>query len=323
VADLLTSGVARESEGAVGVFSEGKLPPKEDPFLVNRDGEWVADPALVRKSDGGFNYTTTDLATLDYRLKTWKPDEILYVVDDRQSPHFKKLFIAFTRWQPEAAKKVKLVHIGFGKILGEDGKPFKTRSGDTVKLGDLLDEAEERALKVVSEKNAEASEATRKEIARVVGLGAVKYADLLPNRQSDYMFSWDKMLALSGNTAPYLQYAYARIKSIFRKAEVGGATLEVQSSRLTFTAAEEIALAKHLLNFGITLEAVADEHRPNYLCNYLYELASHFSRFFENCPVLKADDNQSRASRLALCDLTARVLKQGLELLGIEVVEQM
>ena len=189
VDDLLARGVARESEGAVGVFSDGKLPPKEDPFLVNRDGEWAADPALVRKSDGGFNYTTTDLATIDHRMKTWSPDEILYVVDDRQGPHFKKLFLAFGRWQPDAAKRVKLVHIGFGKIMGEDGKPFKTRSGDTVKLGDLLNEAEERALVVVSAKNRDATESERREIARVVGLGAVKYADLLPNRQSDYVFS--------------------------------------------------------------------------------------------------------------------------------------
>lgn len=320
VTDLLASGVARESEGAVGVFSEGKLPPREDPFLVNRDGEWVADPALVRKSDGGFNYTTTDLATLDYRIKTWSPDEILYVVDDRQSPHFKKLFIAFTRWQPDVAARVKLVHIGFGKILGEDGKPFKTRSGDTVKLADLLDEAEERALKVVTEKSADIPEGTRKDIARVVGIGAVKYADLLPNRQSDYMFSWDKMLALSGNTAPYLQYAYARIKSIFRKAGASGGGSEV--SEIALRAPEEIALAKQLLNFGITLEAIAEEHRPNYLCNYLFELAGRFTSFYENCPVLKADAAE-RASRLTLCDLTARVLKQGLELLGIEVVEQM
>jgi arginyl-tRNA synthetase len=322
VDDLLKRGIARESEGAVGVFSDGSLPPKEDPFLVNRDGEWIADPALVRKSDGGFNYTTTDLATIDYRLKTWSPDEIIYVVDDRQGPHFKKLFIIFTRWQPEAAEKVKLVHVGFGKIMGDDGKPFKTRSGDTVKLGDLLDEAEERAYKIVSEKSSELSEAQRKEIARVIGLGAVKYADLLPNRQSDYIFSWDKMLALQGNTAPYLQYAYARIRSIFRKAQetlnIGHSTPNIQ-----LAAPEELALAKHLLNFGLTLEAVADELRPNYLCNYLFELAGKFTSFYENCPVLKAQDAATRTSRLALCDLTARVLKQGLETLGIGVVEQM
>jgi arginyl-tRNA synthetase len=321
VADLLARGIARESEGAVGVFSDGSLPPKEDPFLVNRDGEWVADPALVRKSDGGFNYTTTDLATVDYRLKTWSPQEIIYVVDDRQSGHFKKLFLIFGRWKPDVAE-TKLVHVGFGKIMGEDGKPFKTRSGDTVKLGDLLDEAEERAYKIVSEKSAELPEAQRKEIARVIGLGAVKYADLLPNRQSDYIFSWDKMLALQGNTAPYLVYAYARIKSIFRKA---AETFNIQHSTLNIqlVAPEELTLAKHLLNFGITLEAVAEELRPNYLCNYLFELAGKFTSFYENCPVLKAEDAATRDSRLALCDLTARVLKQGLETLGIETVEQM
>ena len=321
VNDLLAKEIARESEGAVGVFSDGSLPPKEDPFLVNRDGEWIADPALVRKSDGGFNYTTTDLATIDYRLKTWSPDEIVYVVDDRQSGHFKKVFATFARWQPDAAKKVKLVHVGFGKILGDDGKPFKTRSGDTVKLGDLLDEAEERAFKIVSEKNAELPEAQRKEIARVVGLGAVKYADLLPNRQSDYIFNWDKMLALQGNTAPYLQYAYARIRSIFRKSETSN--IQHPTSNIQLAAPEELALAKHLLNFGLTLEAVAEELRPNYLCNYLFELAGKFTSFYENCPVLKAKDEVTRSSRLVLCDLTARVLKQGLETLGIETVEQM
>jgi len=187
-------------------------------------------PRSCAKSDGGFNYTTTDLATVDYRLKTWSPNEIVYVVDDRQSGHFKKLFLIVARWKPEAAKSVKLVHVGFGKILGDDGKPFKTRSGDTVKLGDLLGEAEERAFKTVNEKSAELPEAQRKEIARVVGLGAVKYADLLPNRQSDYVFSWDKMLALQGNTAPYLLYAYARIKSIFRKAGGKHSTLSIQRS---------------------------------------------------------------------------------------------
>jgi len=322
VDDLLAKKIARESEGAVGVFSDGSLPPKEDPFLVNRDGEWIADPALVRKSDGGFNYTTTDLATVDYRLKTWSPDEIVYVVDDRQSGHFKKLFLIVARWKPEAAKSTKLVHVGFGKILGDDGKPFKTRSGDTVKLGDLLDEAVERAYQTVCEKSAELPEAQRREIARVVGVGAVKYADLLPNRQSDYVFSWDKMLALQGNTAPYLLYAYARIKSIFRKIEVNS-SLATRHSSLVLAAPEELTLANHLLNFGITVEAVAEEFRPNFLCNYLFELAGKFTGFYENCPVLKADDVATRDSRLALCDLTARVLKQGLETLGIETVEQM
>jgi arginyl-tRNA synthetase len=239
-------------------------------------------------------------------------------VDDRQSGHFKKLFLIVARWKPDAAKTTKLIHVGFGKILGDDGKPFKTRSGDTVKLGELLDEAVERAYKTVSEKSADLSETQRKEIARVVGIGAVKYADLLPNRQSDYIFSWDKMLALQGNTAPYLLYAYARIKSIFRKAESGKRKAEI-----ILAAPEEITLAKHLLNFGLTLEAVAEEFRPNFLCNYLFELAGKFTGFYENCSVLKADDAATRDSRLALCDLTARVLKQGLETLGIETVEQM
>ena len=272
-------------------------------------------PALVRKSDGGFNYTTTDLATLEHRLKTWQPDEIIYVTDGRQQLHFQQVFAAFRKWHGES--KTKLAHVWFGSILGEDGKPFKTRSGETVKLADLLDEAEERAFKIVSEKNPELPEAQRKEIARVVGLGAVKYADLLPNRQSDYVFCWDKMLALQGNTAPYLQYAYARIKSIFRKAESGNLKAEI-----ILAAPEEISLAKQLLNFGLTLEAVAEEYRPNFLCNYLFELAGKFTAFYENCPVLKADE-ATRNSRLALCDLTARVLKQGLDALGIEVVEQM
>ncbi|MFA6545218.1 MAG: arginine--tRNA ligase [Limisphaerales bacterium] len=321
VDDLLARGIARESEGAVGVFSDGSLPPKSDPFLVNRDGEWIPDPALVRKSDGGFNYMTTDLATVDYRLKTWSPDEIVYVVDDRQAPHFRKLFLTFARWQPEAAAKVKLVHVGFGKILGEDGKPFKTRSGDTVKLGELLDEAEERALKVVTEKNPDLPEAERKEIARVVGLGSVKYADLLPNRQSDYMFSWDKMLALQGNTAPYLLYAYTRIRSIFRKGGEQSA-ISGQLSAIGLNAPDEIALAKQLMNFGMVLEAVAEEYRPNFLCNYLYDLAGLFARFYESCPVLRAEGAE-RATRLLLCDLTGRVLKQGLEALGIEITEQM
>ena len=321
VNDLLASGLARESEGAVGVFSDGSLPPKSDPFLVNRDGEWVADPALVRKSDGGFNYMTTDLATVDYRLKTWAPDEIVYVVDDRQAPHFRKLFLTFARWQPDAAKQVKLIHVGFGKILGEDGKPFKTRSGDTVKLGDLLDEAEERALAVVTEKNPDLPEAQRKEIARIVGLGSVKYADLLPNRQSDYQFSWDKMLALQGNTAPYLLYAYTRLRSIHRKS-LEQSAVSGQRSAVSLNAPDEIALAKQLLNFGLVLEAVAEEYRPNFLCNYLYDLAGVFARFYESCPVLKSEGDE-RATRLLLCDLTGRVLKQGLEVLGIETTEQM
>jgi arginyl-tRNA synthetase len=311
VDELVARGIARESEGAMAVFFDDLPQLKEQ-------------PALIRKSDGGFNYTTTDLATLAYRLETWHPDEIIYVTDGRQQLHFQQVFTAFRRWHSTLDARhstLFLAHVWFGSILGEDGKPFKTRSGETVKLADLLDEAEERAFKIVSEKNPVLPEALRREIARVVGLGAVKYADLLPNRQSDYVFSWDKMLALQGNTAPYLQYAYARIKSIFRKT---GETSNLQppTSNIQLAAAEEALLARHLLNFGLTLESVAEEYRPNFLCNYLFALAGKFTSFYENCPVLKADE-ATRASRLALCDLTARVLKQGLDVLGIEVVEQM
>jgi arginyl-tRNA synthetase len=322
VDELIAKGIARESEGAKCVFSAGQLPPKEDPFLIQRDGEWVANPQLIQKRDGGFNYATTDLATIAHRLETWQPTEIVYVTDGRQQLHFQQVFQTFRRWHPELAPTVKLAHVWFGSILGDDGKPLKTRSGENVKLAELLNEAEERAFKVVSEKNLELSESQRREVARVVGLGAVKYADLSPNRQSDYIFSWDKMLALSGNTAPYLQYAYARIKSIFRKADVPPNS-EPSTANIQLSAPQELALAKHLLNFGLVLEAAADEYRPNFVCNYLFELAGFFTSFYENCPVLKAESAEVRASRLALCDLTARVLKQGLEVLGIEVVEQM
>jgi len=320
VKDLLARGVARESEGAVCVFSDGSLPPKEDPFLIFRDGEWQPNPCLILKSDGAANYATTDLATLAYRMETWQPEEIIYVTDGRQQLHFRQIFAIFRRWRPELANRVKLAHVWFGSILGEDGKPFKTRSGDTIKLADLLDEAEQRAYAIVTEKNPELPENSRREIARVVGVGAVKYADLLPNRQSDYVFNWDKMLALQGNTAPYLLYSYARIRSIFRKAASIGTSQQPASIKLATP--EEIALARHLINFGLTIEAVANEYRPNYLCNYLFELSGLFARFFENCPVLKADE-PIRSSRLALCDLTGRVLKQGLNVLGIEVLEQM
>lgn len=307
VQELRDAAIARQSEGAIVVFFED-IP------------ELKKQPAIIRKSDGAYNYTTTDLATLDYRLETWRPDEIIYVTDARQQLHFQQLFAIFRRWHPAA--KTRLVHVWFGSILGPDGKPFKTRSGETIKLGDLLDEAEERAFNVVSEKSLNLPERQRWEIARAVGLGAVKYADLLPNRQGDYVFSWDKMLALGGNTAPYLQYAYARIHSIFRKGGVENAESGVRNAELHLVAREETMLAKHLLNFGLTLEAVTEENRPNLLCNFLYELAGYFTRFYETCPVLKAE-GPDRASRLALCDLTARVLKQGLEVLGIETVEQM
>jgi arginyl-tRNA synthetase len=321
VDDLIAKGIARESEGAKCVFSEGTLPPKEDPFLINRDGELHPNPQLIQKSDGAFNYATTDLATVAYRLETWSPAEIIYVTDGRQQLHFQQVFSTFRRCHPELKGKVKLAHVWFGSILGDDGKPLKTRSGENVKLADLLDEAESRALAVVNEKNPNLPEAQCREIARVVGLGAVKYADLLPNRQSDYVFSWDKMLSLQGNTAPYLQYAYARIASILRKA-AENPKLEIPNSKLSLAAPEELALAKQMLNFGFVLEAVADDYRPNYLCNYLYDLAGAFAKFYENCPVLKSE-GETRASRLVLCELTGKVLKQGLDVLGIEVLDQM
>jgi arginyl-tRNA synthetase len=316
VDELRRKSIARESEGAIIV------PFDDNPQLKS-------NPAIVQKSDGAFNYATTDLATLAHRLENWHPNEIIYVTDGRQQLHFQQLFAAFRRWHPEA--KVKLAHVWFGSILGEDGKPFKTRSGEIVKLADLLDEAEERAFKVVTEKNNEwpeperLPEPQRREIARVIGLGAIKYADLLPNRQSDYVFSWDKMLALHGNTAVYLLYAYTRIRGIFRKGNLENpdqSLITNHQSSITLLVPQELALAKHLLNFGLILEAVADEYRPNFLCNYLYELAGHFTAFFENCPVLKSAP-EIRASRLVLCDLTARVLKQGLSVLGINTLEQM
>ncbi len=311
VEDLKQKGIAQESEGAQVVFFE------HDPELKNH-------PAIIQKSDGAANYATTDLATLAYRLAEWQPAEIVYVTDGRQQLHFKQIFAAFRRWHPEA--KVRLAHVWFGSILGEDGKPFKTRSGETVKLADLLDEAEERAYKVVTEKNPDLTEAERREIARVVGLGAVKYFDLLPNRQSDYVFSWDKMLALSGNTAPYLLYAYTRIRSIFRRLPEAGVEAEAwrqtAGAGVQLAAPEELRLARHLVNFGFVLQSVMDEYRPNYLCNYLYELAGHYTAFYENCPVLKADE-PTRAHRLALCELSARVLRQGLEVLGLECAEKM
>jgi len=310
VRELVERGIARESDGALVVFFE------DHPELAPH-------PAIVRKKDGAANYTTTDLATLAYRIETWHPGLIVYVTDGRQQLHFRQVFEAFRRWHPDS-RAVQLAHVWFGSILGEGGKPFKARSGDVVRLADLLDEAEERALRIVIEKNPDLAQAEQRAIARRVGIGAVKYADLLPNRQTDYIFSWDKMLALNGNTAPYLQYAYARIRSIFRKlpGTPGSDSPGHTSVPLALAVPEEVRLGKHLLNFGLVIETVAAEFRPNYLCNYLYDLAGHFTAFYEHCPVLKAPEPE-RSSRLTLCDLTARVLEQGLGLLGIEVIDRM
>ncbi len=318
VSELRTAGVATESNGAVCVFSDRTGAEKDDPFLIQRDGEWSDIPAIIQKEDGGANYTTTDLATLQYRLKTWSPDEIVVITDGRQQHHFRQLFAIFRRWHPELVERVRLAHVWFGTILGADGKPFKTRSGETIKLADLLAEAEERALKLVTEKNPDLPDADRREIARVVGLGAIKYADLLPNRQSDYIFSWDKMLSFQGNTAPYLQYSYVRIRSIFRKS---GESAKADAA-IVLAEPAELALAKKLFQFGEVLPQVLDDYRPNQLANYLYELASTFHSFFEACPVLKSEA-ATRDSRLLLCDATARMLRQGLALLGIEAPERM
>jgi len=311
VQELLNRGIAQESEGAV-VVSFGDQADLKDSV------------AMIQKSDGASNYTTTDLATLAYRMGTWHPNDIVYVTDGRQQLHFRQLFAVFRRWHPDA--QVRLAHVWFGTILGPDGRPFKTKSGDTIKLADILDEAEERVMREVAERNPDLDEPRRQEIARIVGLGAVKYSDLLPNRQSDYVFDWDKMLALNGNTAPYLLYAYTRTCGVFRKLSTEGESVqgwrEGALDSLALGAAEELRLAKHMLNFGIVLEAVAEEYRPNYLCNYLFELAGHFTSFYENCPVLKAAEPE-RSSRLALCELAGRVLKQGLEVLGIETTERM
>lgn len=317
VTDLLKRGIARDSDGAVCVFSDGSLPEKEDPFRIQRSGQWEDIPAIIQKADGAANYTTTDLATLQYRLETWSPDEIIYVTDGRQQLHFRQVFAIFRRWKGEAAK-VLLAHVWFGSILGEDGKPFKTRSGETIKLADLLDEAEERALVLVREKNPDLPEAERREIARILGLGAVKYADLLPSRQSDYVFSWERMLSFQGNTAPYLQYSHVRISSIFRKLE---GPFE-PPAEIFLAEPAELALAKKLLQFGEVLPAVLEEFRPNLLANYLYELAGLFHSFFEACPVLKSEE-PVRSSRLGLCGQTAKTLRTGLGLLGIACPERM
>ena len=305
VVDELTGReIAEDSEGAKVVYFNDQKALKKH-------------PAMVQKSDGAANYTTTDLATLEHRENSWQPSEVIYVTDGRQQLHFQQLFALYTRWKPEHT--MKLNHVWFGAILGENGKPFKTRSGEIIRLSDLLNEAEQRAFDAVTEKNPDLPEADRREIARVVGIGAIKYADLSGNRQSDYVFSWDNMLALVGNTAPYLLYAYTRIRSIFRKLD--GETVTPPAS-FALGQEEEVTLAKHLLRFGLVLEQVIDECRPNFLCNYLYELAGHFGSFYENCPVLQAE-GETRAQRLALCELAGQVLKTGLDTLGLETTERM
>ncbi len=303
VDDLTRAGLAVESEGAIVVFVEGT----EAPFIV-------------RKTDGAFTYATTDLATIAYRAAEWAPDHVLYVVDHRQGDHFKQLFEVARKW---GYRDIELAHVAFGTILGPDRRPFKTRDGDVVGLESLLDEATTRARSVIDENSPELDLAERERIAEVVGTGAVKYADLSQNRISDYVFDWNKMMAMNGNTATYLQYAYARIQSIFRKGDTSPEPLREHPPVIVLSHPAERGLGIRLLRLPEVLELAAYERKPNILTDHLFELANAFSTFFEGCPVLKADSPERRQSRLALCDLTARTLKKGLGMLGIDVVDRM
>jgi arginyl-tRNA synthetase len=298
---LLKSGIAEISEGAVVVFF------RDIPELADK-------PCIIRKRDGGFNYATTDIATIDYRLDELKADTVWYVVGAPQILHFKQIFEIAQRQGYQA----DLRHITFGSILGEDRKLMKTRSGENVPLRELLEEACRRARKIIDEKNPDLSEAEKIDVAQKIGIGAVKYADLSQYRMTDYVFSWDKMLSLQGNTAPYLQNAYVRVRSIFRKA--GESAPKIDQLVLGETA--EINLAKRLCQFAEIVPQVLNDFRPNILANYLFELSNSFHTFYEACPVLKSK-GPARSSRLALCDLTARVLHRGLDLLGIKVPEKM
>ena len=307
--------IAVEDDDAICIFIEG---------FKTKDGDPL--PVIIRKRDGGYLYATTDLAAIKFRVNELKANRIIYVTDARQILHFEQIFAVAHKAgldiQAETERQTQFDHVTFGSVLGEDGRPLKTRSGENVKLAELLDEAVDRARAVVDEKNPDLSEDRRQRIAEAVGIGAVKYADLSNSRTSDYIFSFDKMLALEGNTAPYLMYAYARIKSIERKGGIGAGELP-GDAKIILAEAAEVKLAKKLLQFADTLYDVADNLRPNLITNYLFELSQTFSGFYENCPVLKADSEDVKLSRLWLCDLTARTLKLGLGLLGIETLEQM
>jgi arginyl-tRNA synthetase len=304
---LAAKGLLVESQGAQCVFL--------DEFR-GKDGEIT--PVIVRKSDGGYLYATTDLAAVQYRASDVGADRILYIVDARQSLHLRQVF-SVARAADLVPTTCLLEHHAFGTMLGEDGRPFKTRQGGTVKLMDLLREAEDRAYALVSSKSPELPEDERRAVARTIGIGSVKYADLSLNRTTDYVFSWDKMLSFEGNTAPYLQYSCVRVKSIFRR---GGLDEADPRGDITLTEPAERQLAVKLVQFGETVHSVAAECYPNHLCTYLYELAEAFMRFYETCPVLKAEA-EVRTSRLLLSLLTARTIERGLGLLGIGVVERM
>ncbi len=303
VEDLEAKGFTRESNDAICIF------------LDNHE-----TPMIVQKRDGAFLYATTDLATIKHRMENWHADACLYVVDHRQSEHFEKLFDVAKLW---GYGEVELNHVSFGTVLGEDGKPFKTRSGDTVGLEGLLDEAESRALAVATEQNADLPPERHEEISKVVGIGALKYADLSQNRSSDYKFSYDKMLGLRGNTATYLQYGYARVQGIIRRTEADVEAIRANPAPFEFEKDVERQLGVKLIRFGEALDEVLVEYKPNMLCNYLFELSQLFAQFFDQCSVKDAGSESLQTSRLQLCDLTARTVKTGLGLLGIGVLDKM
>jgi arginyl-tRNA synthetase len=305
--DLEKQGLATVSQGALCVFPAG---------FKGRDDEPL--PLIVRKQDGGYGYAATDLAAIRYRTGTLGARRIIYAVGSPQAQHLAMVF-AVAKLAGWLAPPARAEHVAFGSVLGPDRKMFKTRSGETVRLVDLVDEADERAAKVVAEKNPELDAETQAKVAHQVGVGAVKYADLSNDRIKDYVFDWDRMLAFEGNTAPYLMYAHARIRSIFRK----GAAEAEAGTAIAVAAPEERALALQLCRFGAAVAEVGDTLQPHRLCAYLYDLATAFTSFYEACPVLKAPDEASRRSRLAMCDVVARVLARGLELLGIEAPERM
>lgn len=303
VTELKSKGILQESRGALVVFHGEDQPP-----------------SLVQKGDGAFTYTTTDLATIRHRAEVFQANIVLYVVDFRQSLHFQQLFKIAKTW---GYTDIELNHISFGSVLGTDSKPLKARDGGAPELSSLINEAIERAQKIVDENSPELSSDERAKVAQTVGIGAVKYADLCQNRSTDYIFSWDKMLAMQGNTGTYMQYAYARIQSIFRKVGVTPESIRQLTPSISLDSPQERALGLAVLRFPEALDAAIADYRPNIITGYLWDLASAFSSFFDKCSVMKAETKELQQSRLALCDLTARVLKQGLYLLGIETNEKM
>jgi len=309
VADLKAKGLAVESEGATVVFLDE---------YKNKEGEPMG--VIIQKKDGGYLYTTTDIACAKYRYENLHADRVLFYIDSRQHQHLMQAW-TIVRKAGYVPDSVPLEHHMFGMMLGKDGKPFKTRAGGTVKLADLLDEALERARRLVAEKNPEMPADELEKLANAVGIGAVKYADLSKNRTTDYIFDWDNMLAFEGNTAPYMQYAYTRVLSVFRKADIDESALA--AAPVVITEEREAQLAARLLQFEETLTVVAREGTPHVMCSYLYDLAGLFSGFYEHCPILSAESEETRNSRLKLALLTAKTLKLGLDTLGIETVERM